>query len=164
MSSDDLKKKLAEYHRKKILSNFEADLAHKLDLDKENVKVLNLQESRELRDQWKKLEDSSYRHVEIWYENQKDRLKKFLNDLKCNCSNLEIFLTRRKSWQAGLVRTDLHTILDRAMHLIDLDGEMLLATNRSGEIDIQLVYETDYIKGVKKYEIILSGEYWKSCV
>lgn len=152
---------------KQLQSGFIRELASALGGRLDSARILGLEETDLL---WQKVESKvqacnngempCYRRR--WIESQLDELRSFLHQLREILPDEALILFRSVSEYCGAIGTDTQEVLDRALQLVTLDQEDLIAVNRDVSNGMMLSLDTDkYITGdVVVYELILWGEQW----
>lgn len=152
---------------KQLQSAFVRELASVLGRQNDSIRILGLDETDSL---WQKVESrvqecnngemSCYRRR--WVESQLDELRSFLQHLRRILPDEPLVLFRSVSEYCGAIETETQEVLDRALQLISLDEEDLIAVNREESKGMMLSLDTDkYITGdVVVYELIIWGEEW----
>src|SRR6266446_2462930 len=152
---------------KQLQSAFIRELAAALGRRDDSIRILTLDETDLL---WQKVESrvQACNNGEIpcyrrrWVESQLDELRTLLDQIRGILSNVPLVLFRSLSEYCGALETDTREVLGRALQLVSLDQDDLIAVNRDASKGIMLGLDTDkYVTGdVVVYELIIWGEEW----
>lgn len=152
---------------KQLQSAFIQELTSTLGRRDDSIRVLSLDETDPL---WEKVESRveacnngkmpCYRRR--WIESQLEELRSFLNQLREILPSEPMVLFRLASEYCGAIETDTQEVLDRALQLVSLDQEDLIAVSRNVSKGIMLSLDTDkYITSdVVVYELFMWGKQW----
>jgi hypothetical protein len=144
----DLQTALEENDRRRLLPRFREEVARDLDQPAESIRITNLAEMRPVWEAFVKSSGASLRGEvasvdRTWPTEDLASVEAYLRGVEATAADIPMYLFRALSPRCGAVLASSKEILRRALDLVSLDQEDLMASSEDAAQGIILIHRSE---------------------